>query len=99
MPVSSRGCWASNTQCTPLAGQKIQEIEAVILVFIWSHIGVGIGISTPDNDYVSHKSAGMAHSRTWGYAGGLNESGSVIVAVEHVDIVPGSFSDQTAKDV
>jgi len=41
----------------------------------------------------------MAHSRTWGYAGGLDKTGGVVVGVEHVYIVPGSFSDKTAKDV
>jgi hypothetical protein len=41
----------------------------------------------------------MAHSRTWGYAGCLDKTGGVVVGVEHVYIVPGCFSDKTAKDV
>jgi len=41
----------------------------------------------------------MAHSRTWGYARGLDEACRVVVGVEHVDIVPGGFSYETAKDV
>lgn len=78
---------------------QIQEIQSVILLFIWSRIWVGIGISTPDNDNISHEGAGMAHSRTWGYAGGLDKTGGIVVGVKHVDIVPGCFSDKTTEDV